>query len=149
MDSIGKRIKEARAFKGYSQEELAKIIGVSRVAVTKWENGQTSNLKLDNMMKLCKILDLSVNYLIYGGIKDQFNFPEERGIIDTATEKETNDKILQETIGRTRETLTCAESERIKEFLSLTPQQQIDAIESEKNKKLKSYEKNTGKQKDN
>lgn len=75
MDSIGKRIKEARASKGYSQEELAKVIGVSRVAVTKWESGQSSNIKLDNMMKLCKIPDLSVNYLIYGGIKDQFNFP--------------------------------------------------------------------------
>ena len=76
---------------------------------------------------------------------DEFNFPEDWWINDSIEEKETNDKLLQETIGRTRGTLTCAESERIKEFLSLPTQQQIDALENEKSKNLKSSEKNSSK----
>jgi len=66
METIGQRIKKRREEAGASQQYVADKVGVSRVAVTKWESGHTSNLKLDNLMKLCKLLDISVEYLIYG-----------------------------------------------------------------------------------
>ncbi len=36
--TLGEQIKEAREKKNYSQEELAEVCGVSRQAVSKWEN---------------------------------------------------------------------------------------------------------------
>ena len=70
METIGQRIKRIREAAGVSQQYIAGKVGVSRVAVTKWESGLTSNLKLDNLMALCKLLDISVEYLIYGEAKN-------------------------------------------------------------------------------
>lgn len=36
---FGNRLAEMRKEKGYSQEELAEQLGVSRQAVSKWERG--------------------------------------------------------------------------------------------------------------
>lgn len=68
METIGQRIKRLREGYEYSQDFVAKKVGVSRVAVTKWESGQTANLKLGNLMNLCKLLNVSVEYLIYGEV---------------------------------------------------------------------------------
>ena len=38
-DTIGKQISAMRKQKGIKQDELAKAIGVSTQAVSKWENG--------------------------------------------------------------------------------------------------------------
>ncbi len=75
MDTIGQRIKKRREKAKVSQQYVADRVGVSRVAVTKWESGETSNLKLDNLMKLCKLLDMSVEYLIYGETKNESSAP--------------------------------------------------------------------------
>lgn len=37
--SLGERIKSHRRHCGLSQEKVAEAVGVSRQAVTKWENG--------------------------------------------------------------------------------------------------------------
>lgn len=52
MDFIGDRIKYARKLTGLSQQELANKIGVSKSAVSQWENGQTTNLKMHNLHAL-------------------------------------------------------------------------------------------------
>ena len=46
---------------------------MSRVAVPKWESGQIGNLKLNNLIKLCKLLDISFEYLINGGELKTYN----------------------------------------------------------------------------
>lgn len=61
---IGKRIKIARLAKGYTQEELANMIGVKKSAVAKWENGRVSEIKRSNLAKLSKALDLNPNSLL-------------------------------------------------------------------------------------
>ena len=55
--SLGEQIKEAREGKNYSQEELAEMCGVSRQAVSKWENG-LSVPQGANREALCEILGL-------------------------------------------------------------------------------------------
>ena len=42
---IGQKIKTARLSKGYTQEELGKIMGVQKSAVAKWECGRVVNIK--------------------------------------------------------------------------------------------------------
>lgn len=50
QSDFGKRVKEFRTRKNYSQKEIALRIGVSEQAVSKWENGDCLpdiyNLKL-------------------------------------------------------------------------------------------------------
>lgn len=51
-----------------SQGALARAVGVTRPAVSKWENGDTENLKLSNLIKLCQIFRLTADELIGGDL---------------------------------------------------------------------------------
>ncbi len=64
MNKIGKIIKEARIKKGYTQEELAEMVGVKKSAVAKWENGRVSEIKRSNLNMLSKALGINPNSLL-------------------------------------------------------------------------------------
>lgn len=66
MKTIGQRILQLRTEMKMTQAQLAKKVGISRVAVTKWESDQTKNLKLDHLIELCSIFKVSAEYLING-----------------------------------------------------------------------------------
>lgn len=55
MATYGEKLKEARKSKNLSQDMLAKLIGVSRVAITNYERN-TNTPTFDNMKKLSNIL---------------------------------------------------------------------------------------------
>lgn len=63
--TIGTRISELRKAKGYTQEYVAEQLGVSRQAVSKWEQDQTSP-DTGNLIALAKLLDSSVEYIAVG-----------------------------------------------------------------------------------
>ena len=63
--SIGERIAELRQLCKLSQNQLAKLMEVSRQAVSKWENGQAVPDAL-NMIRLAEILDTDIEYLTTG-----------------------------------------------------------------------------------
>ena len=63
--SIGKRIAELRNEKEISQGRLAQTLGVSRQAISKWENDQSSPDTI-HLIKLADILDTEVEYLATG-----------------------------------------------------------------------------------
>lgn len=63
--SIGERIVHLRGQKNISQGQLAKALGVSRQAISKWENDQSSPDTL-HLIKLADILDTEVEYLATG-----------------------------------------------------------------------------------
>ena len=56
---IGEKIKNARLAKGYTQEELGKIVGVQKAAIGKYEKGRVVNIKRSVLVKLAKALDIS------------------------------------------------------------------------------------------
>ena len=58
MMNIGEKIKSARISKGYTQEELGKLIGVQKSAVAKYENGRIVNIKRSVLAKISKVLDI-------------------------------------------------------------------------------------------
>lgn len=62
---IAKRLQELRKNAGYSQEQLAEMLGISRQAISKWESGQ-GNPDLDNLTKLTEIYAVSADYLLLG-----------------------------------------------------------------------------------
>lgn len=63
--SIGSRITELRNEKELSQGQLADLLGVSRQAVSKWENDKTSPDTL-NLIRICDVLDTEIEYLATG-----------------------------------------------------------------------------------
>lgn len=65
--TIGKRISELRKAKGYSQEYIAEQLGVSRQAVSKWEQDQTCP-DTKNLIALAKLLETTVEYIAVGAI---------------------------------------------------------------------------------
>lgn len=59
------RVFQARKAKGFSQEDLAEAIGVSRQAVSKWETGEAMP-DLEKLIALCNTLDQNMEYLALG-----------------------------------------------------------------------------------
>ena len=62
---VGDRISELRNEKKLSQNQLAKLMEVSRQAVSKWETGQSVPDSL-NLIKLSDILETDIEYLTTG-----------------------------------------------------------------------------------
>ena len=60
--SMGSRIKEARIQKGFTQEYLAKKIGVTKSAIANYEN-EISTPKIELLYKLFDVLQCDANYL--------------------------------------------------------------------------------------
>ncbi len=76
FDGFGKRLQQLRKEKGLTQEELARRLGVSGQAVSKWENGQ-SYPDITSIPTIATILGTEINYLF--GKKENsitaFEFP--------------------------------------------------------------------------
>lgn len=63
--NMADRIQQLRKAKGFSQEELADRVGVSRQAVSKWESEQ-SLPDLDKLVLLSEIFETTTDYLLKG-----------------------------------------------------------------------------------
>lgn len=102
---IGKRIKEAREKKGYTQAELSKILNVTPSAITNYETN-VSHPKEKILYELLDALDVDANFLFQDEVKSKsislsyaeeellkkYNSLDNRGkdTIDTILEKEYN-----------------------------------------------------------
>lgn len=63
--TIGNRIAELRKSKGFTQEYVAEQLGVSRQAVSKWEQDQTSP-DTKNLIALAQLLDTDISFIAMG-----------------------------------------------------------------------------------
>ena len=63
--SIGERISTLRKERNLSQGQLADALEVSRQAVSKWENDQSSPDTI-KLIRLAEVLDTEVEYLVSG-----------------------------------------------------------------------------------
>ncbi|HHX09974.1 MAG TPA: helix-turn-helix transcriptional regulator [Firmicutes bacterium] len=61
--TLGDRIQELRRAQGFSQEDLAERLNVSRQAVSKWETGLSSP-DTDNLILLASLFEISVDELV-------------------------------------------------------------------------------------
>lgn len=62
---FAERLTALRKNAGYSQEELADTIGVSRQAVSKWERGESSP-DTDNLIELARLYHISLDEMVNG-----------------------------------------------------------------------------------
>ena len=63
--TLGERIAQLRREAGLSQEGLAERMGVSRQAVSKWENG-SSEPSTANLLALAKLYGVDLGALLEG-----------------------------------------------------------------------------------
>mgnify|MGYP000041541760 FL=1 len=62
--NTGKFIKHKRLLLGYTQEELARKIGITKSTLSKWESGFIKNMKRDKLELLAAALEISPLELI-------------------------------------------------------------------------------------
>jgi transcriptional regulator with XRE-family HTH domain len=62
---IGARIRAAREEQGWTQDQLANAVGVSRSAVAQWETGRAGQVTA-NLTRVAEALAVGVEHLMYG-----------------------------------------------------------------------------------
>ena len=63
MANIGERIKQLRLERGWTQETLANLLGVSRLAVARWETGERRPRK-KYLDKLAEVFGIPMEELL-------------------------------------------------------------------------------------
>ena len=65
------RLKELRKEKGFTQDDLAELLEVTKSTIHNWEKDVFS-IKSDRLKKLCEIFDVDVPYLLgYNTVKNE------------------------------------------------------------------------------
>lgn len=73
MNELGTRLKKAREYLGLTQDDVAKLMGVSRVIITNIETG-TRKVSAEELSKLSKIYGWKMEELLEGE-KEEKNIP--------------------------------------------------------------------------
>lgn len=94
--NIGERITKYRKKNGWSQEELAERLGVSRQSVSKWESG-TSVPDINRILEMSEIFGVTTDYLLKGHSEVRIKAPEigEQGKI-ISQETEMQDSVISQ-----------------------------------------------------
>jgi transcriptional regulator with XRE-family HTH domain len=61
-----KRLQQARIATGISKADLAKEVQVSAPTVTDWESGEIKKIDGENLLKVCRALSVSPEWLMWG-----------------------------------------------------------------------------------
>ena len=93
LRKIGNFIAEQRKAKKITQEGLAEMLDISDRAISKWERG-LSFPNVDNIPRLCEILEISVSELFCGERSDMKDNKTEKALLELARAKEESDKRL-------------------------------------------------------
>lgn len=78
-------IKNRRIEIGATLEDIAKIVGVSKATVQRWESGNIANIRRDKIVKLAKALNVSPAYLM--GWEEEPDIPNHPDIFPIETKK--------------------------------------------------------------
>ena len=78
-------IKNRRIEIGATLEDIAKIVGVSKATVQRWESGNIANIRRDKIVKLAKALNVSPAYLM--GWEEEPDIPNHPDILPIETKK--------------------------------------------------------------
>lgn len=60
---FAQRLKELRKLRGYSQNQLAKLLNASSQNISDWEN-EKSETSFETLIKLAEVLDVTVGQLL-------------------------------------------------------------------------------------
>lgn len=89
METLAERLRRLRVEHGLTMSDVARRVGVSTVAVHKWETGQTANMKLANFERLCELYGIDFDELLHGNdgnktnVKDVDRSPVPMAVMDS------------------------------------------------------------------
>lgn len=88
MNTVGKKLTRLRKMHGFSQEELAGKLNISRQAIYKWESGTTLP-NTENLNSLCAFFNVDINYFLT-------DIEEEKAyaVVHSVEEAEKNSQIM-------------------------------------------------------
>lgn len=113
--SLEEQIKNYRKMSGMSQEKMAEKIGVSRQAITKWENG-TGTPDISNLIAIAELFQVSLDELLK---KETSERKQSEYLYESSTEYDI-DSVKNYDIklgGANTVVLQACESEKIRVFL--------------------------------
>jgi transcriptional regulator with XRE-family HTH domain len=61
--TLGKRLTSLRVERGYTQEELAKMLGITRASLSHYENDRRE-ADYETLKKMAECFDVSIDYLL-------------------------------------------------------------------------------------
>lgn len=94
---IANRLIKLRKENGYSQEQLADALNISRQAISKWERGEASP-DTDNLIELAKLYGVSVDYLLGLDLKEEKEDPIEEVFTEEPKKKQNKFKVIFDSI---------------------------------------------------
>lgn len=68
LNAVGYQIQSLRKLKGYTQNQLGDLVGVSFQAVSRWERGETLP-DIGTFVILAEVLDTTIDHILNGGKK--------------------------------------------------------------------------------
>ncbi|GEN69806.1 helix-turn-helix domain-containing protein [Chryseobacterium rhizosphaerae] len=86
---IGNKIRRLRENKGFSQEEMAEKLQISRSAYSRIEGGET-NSWVNHIEKLCKELDMKVEDLLINSDNNINTNQDNASAVQTNTHQDTH-----------------------------------------------------------
>ena len=92
MNIISKYLQFLRKSNNYTQDDLAKELGISRQAVSKWETGTTIP-DLEILLRISKLYDITINDILEPKVQPQRITDFEQ--ISTISEKELKEVLEQ------------------------------------------------------
>ena len=67
---VYERIRYLRQDRNMSQEDLGRLLGVTKATIQKYENGQIRNLKSEIVKRLCEIFAVAPVFFIFDDVPD-------------------------------------------------------------------------------
>lgn len=86
MKSFSEKVREARNLLNLNQEELGRLIGVSKRAIAAYES-ENAKPRAATLKKLCETLNVSIDYLTRDDIEDPTYGIEKEPYIDEVRER--------------------------------------------------------------
>jgi len=59
MMTFGEKLKQSRESKGISQAELARRVGISRAAISRYESGERTQISAPICVAICNVLEIT------------------------------------------------------------------------------------------
>ena len=76
--TFAEKLKAIRKQTGFSQEQLAEKLSVTRQTLAKWENGEASPT-IDDCIRMADIFDITINDLAAGMKEEELDFVAPKG----------------------------------------------------------------------
>lgn len=82
MFNIGNYLADRRIALGYTQKEIAAMVGVTEATISRWESGTIANMRRDKINLLASALNTTPDFIMTGRTDEQNSTPGEQALTE-------------------------------------------------------------------